>query len=235
MHGNVMTDEGIEKLIENDVTLVPTLLLLANLADWPQLTGAPYPQYHGARRMLEKSVDSLHRAREAGVKFAMGTDSGFAVTPYGEWHARELELLRVYAGLSNMEAILAATANGAKMLNLEGKLGKLLPGYLADVIVVKGNPARDLHVLVDKRNVEIVIKDGVVQEFPDDLDMVRYHHDRDPLIYSQTELTYDMVTGDNPEKPYSVLPWSMSDGLEIAHEIDRSQQALVPEDGAVHD
>ena len=235
MHGNVMTDEGIEKLIENDVTLVPTLLLLANLADWPELTGAPYPQYHGARRMLEKSVDSLHRAREAGVKFAMGTDSGFAVTPYGEWHARELELLRVYAGLSNMEAILAATANGAKMLNLEGKLGKLLPGYLADVIVVKGNPAQDLHVLVDKRNVEIVIKDGVVQEFPDDLDMVRYHHDRDPLIYSQTELTYDMVTGDNPEKPYSVLPWSMSDGLEIAHEIDRSQQALVPEDGAVHD
>jgi imidazolonepropionase-like amidohydrolase len=236
MHGNIMTDESIEKLVESGTTLVPTLLLLANLADWPELTGAPFGQWDGCRRMLEKTVSSLHRAHEAGVPFAMGTDSGFAITPYGEWHARELELLTVYSGMSNMEAIVAGTANGAKMMNLEGKLGKLLPGWLADVIIVNGNPLENLHVLVDKRNVETVIKDGVVQEFPDDLDLVRYHNDRDPLIYSQTELTYDMVTGENPDKPYNVLPWSMRDAREVVHEFDRAQKAVVvPEDGMRHD
>lgn len=235
MHGNIMTDESVDKLVGHGTTLVPTLLLLANLADWPDVTGAPFGQWDGCRRMLDKSVDSLHRAHAAGVTFAMGTDSGFAITPYGEWHARELELLTVYAGLSNMEAIVAGTANGAKMLDLEGKLGKLLPGWLADVIIVNGDPLDNIHVLVDKRNIETVIKDGVVQEFPDDLDMIRYHNDRDPLIYSQTELTYDMVAGGNPDKPYNVLPWSLQDARELVHEVGVRQSSVVAEDGAIHD
>jgi imidazolonepropionase-like amidohydrolase len=235
MHGNVMTDEVIAKLAETQTPLVPTLLLLANLADWPELAGVPFGQWDGCRRMLEKTADSLHRAREAGVTFAMGTDTGFAVTPYGEWHARELELLVTYAGLSPMEAILAGTANGAAMMNLEGQVGRLVPGYLADIIVVDGDPLADLHVLVDKRNIQVVIKGGQVQEFPDDLDAVRYHNDRDPLIYSQTELTYDMVTGENPDKPYSVLPWSLSDARDVVRDVTRKQADLVPDDGSVHD
>jgi hypothetical protein len=81
----------------------------------------------------------------------------------------------------------------------------------------------------------VVIKDGQVQEFPDDLDAVRYHNDRDPLIYSQTELTYDMVTGENPDKPYSVLPWSLSDARDVVRDVTRKQADLVPDDGSVHD
>jgi imidazolonepropionase-like amidohydrolase len=234
MHGNVMTDDVIEKLAERQIPLAPTLLLLANLADWPELTGAPRGQWDGCRRMLEKSADTLHRAYEAGVKFAMGTDTGFAVTPYGEWHARELELLQIYAGLSPMEAIIAGTANGANMVGLDGQLGQLVPGYLADIIVVDGDPLRNLHVLVDKRNIRVVIKDGEIQEFPTDLDMARYHNDRDPLIYSQTELTYDMVTGGNPDKPYSVLPWTLSDSRDVVRDITRMQEDLAT-DGPVHD
>jgi imidazolonepropionase-like amidohydrolase len=235
MHGNVMTDEVIEKLAESQTPLAPTLLLLANLADWPELTGAPFGQWDGCRRMLEKTADTLHRAHQAGVRFAMGTDTGFAVTPYGEWHARELELLNIYAGLSPMEAVIAGTANGAAMVGLEGQVGQLRPGYLADIIVVNGDPLQDLHVLVDKRNVEIVIKDGEVQKFPQGLDMVRYHNDRDPLVYSQTELTYHMVTGENPQKPYSVLPWTLSDSRDVVRDVTRLQEDLVPDDGARHD
>ena len=234
MHGNVMTDEVIAKLAESQTPLAPTLLLLANLADWPELTGAPYGQWDGCRRMLGKTADTLHRAHEAGVKFAMGTDTGFAVTPYGEWHARELELLRIYAGLTPMEAIMAGTVNGAAMVGLEGQVGQLEPGYLADIIVVNGDPLVNLRVLVDKRNIEVVIKDGEVQQFPDNLDMVRYHNDRDPLVYSQTELTYDMVSGRNPDKPYSVLPWTLSDARDVVRDVMRKQD-LVAEDGVVHD
>lgn len=224
MHGNIMTDETIEKLAESRIPLAPTLLLLANIADWPELTGSPEGMTLGCRKMLEKTHDSLHRAREAGVVFAMGTDTGFAVTPYGEWHARELELLQLYAGLTPMESLIAGTANGALSMNLEGQVGKLVEGYLADVIVVSGNPLQDMRALYDKRNVKVVIKDGEVQSFPDDLDTVRYHNDRDPLIYSQTELTFDMVSGDNPDKPYSVLPWSLSDSRDVVADIRRREK-----------
>jgi hypothetical protein len=134
-----------------------------------------------------------------------------------------------------MEAIIAGTSNGAAMVGLEGEVGQLSPGYLADIIVVDGDPLANLHVLVDKRNIQVVIKDGVVQEFPSDIDTVRYHNDRDPLIYSQTELTYDMVSGDNPDRPYSVLPWSLSESRDIVRDITRHQEDLVPDDGAMHD
>lgn len=224
MHGNIMTDETIEKLAASRIPLAPTLLLLANIADWPELTGSPEGMTTGCRKMLEKTHDSLHRAHEAGVVFAMGTDTGFAVTPYGEWHARELELLQVYAGLTAMEALMAGTANGAMAMNLDGQVGQIVEGFLADVIVVDGNPLDNMRVLYDKRNVHVVIKDGEIQSFPDDLDMIRYHNDRDPHIYSQTELTYDMVAGDNPDKPFSVLPWSLEDSRDVVADVRRREK-----------
>lgn len=224
MHGNIMTDETIEKLAESRTPLAPTLLLLANIADWPSLTGSPEGMVSGCQRMLEKTHDSLHRAKEAGVIFAMGTDTGFAITPYGEWHAREMELLQIYAGLSPMESLIAGTANGAKSMKLEGQVGQLVEGYLADVIVVDGNPLESMRALYDKRNIKVVIKDGEIQSFPPDLDMIRYHNDRDPLIYSQTELTFDMVAGDNPEKPYSIFPWSLRDGRDVVADVQRREK-----------
>ncbi len=81
----------------------------------------------------------------------MGTDSGFSVTPYGEWHARELELLMTYAGLSSLEAIQAGTQNGATMLDLEGKVGVVAEGMIADMIVVDGDPVEDINVLQDRQ------------------------------------------------------------------------------------
>jgi len=89
MHGNVMTDQTIAELAESRIPLVPTLLLLANIGDYGHLAGAPQQASDNCRRMLDKTADSLHRAHAAGVTMVVGTDTGFATTPYGEWHARE--------------------------------------------------------------------------------------------------------------------------------------------------
>jgi len=105
MHGNKMTDATIGKLAESRIPLVPTLLLLANVADWGDRIGAPQRAIDGCKRMLDATAPTLHKAHEAGVKFLLGTDTGFATTPYGEWHAREMQLLVDYAGLSRLEAI----------------------------------------------------------------------------------------------------------------------------------
>ncbi|GAA1142241.1 amidohydrolase family protein [Nocardioides aquiterrae] len=194
MHGNVMTDDTIGRLAESRIPLVPTLLLLANVVDYGHLVGVPGPLYDAMRRLLDDTADTLHRAHDAGVTFALGTDSGFSLTMYGEWHARELELLMTYAGLSPMEAVQAGTRNGAKMLGLDGEVGVLTPGAIADVIVVDGDPLADITVLQDKRRIEVVVKGGVRQVFDEEQIERRWPHHRG-LGYSVGDLTYDLVHG----------------------------------------
>lgn len=194
MHGNRMTDDVIERLAERGTPLIPTLLLLGNIADWGHLAGTPVAVRDGMSRALEHTGDSLHRAREAGVEFAMGTDSGFAVTAYGEWHARELELLMTYAGLTEMEAVQSATRNAAVTLGLEGEVGTVEVGKIADLIVVNGDPLRDIRVLQDKQRIIHVVQAGHVVEFDEEALAKRWPHERDQT-YSTRDLTYDFVHG----------------------------------------
>lgn len=198
MHGNVMSDETISRLAESGTPLVPTLLLLANIVDFGAKVGAPAPMRDGMARMLDQTGDSLHRAHQAGVKMVMGTDTGFSVAPYGEWHARELQLLMDYAGLSALEAIQAGTQHGALMLGLDGQVGVIAPGMLADVIVVDGDPVADITVLQDKRRITTVIKGGVVQVFDETALERRWPHERGQT-YSVTDLTYGLVYGNDSD------------------------------------
>ena len=68
----------------------------------------------------------------------------------------------VQAGLTPMEAILAATKNGAEALGLDAQLGTVELGKLADLLVVKQNPLTDITTLQDKKNVQFVIKNGEI-------------------------------------------------------------------------
>ena len=194
MHGNIMTDETIEHLAASGTPLVPTLLLLANVGDWGHLVGAPAPMRDGMKSMLDRSGDALHRAHQAGVKMALGTDSGFSVTPYGVWHARELELLMTYAGLSSLEAIQAGTSHGALMLGLDGQIGVIAEGMIADLIIVDGDPVADITVLQRRECIQTVISDGAIVEFDEEQIARSWPHDRG-ITYSVTDLTYDVVHG----------------------------------------
>jgi adenine deaminase len=125
------------------------------------------------------------------VVFAFGTDSGFALTPYGEWHARELELLMDYAGLSAQEAIAAGTTNAARTVGLEGEIGTLEPGMLGDLILVNGDPLQDIRVLQDRKNIEAVFVGGEQVTF-DGSEELAWANDRS-LVYSTSTLTYEGV------------------------------------------
>jgi imidazolonepropionase-like amidohydrolase len=195
MHGNIMSDETVASLAESGIPLIPTLLLLANVADWGPLVGTPEPMRDGMKAMLDRTGDALHRAHAAGVTFALGTDSGFSLTPYGVWHARELELLMTYAGLSALEAIQAGTSNGALMLGLDGQLGVVAPGMIADLIVVNGDPVADIRVLQRRSAIETVIQDGRVVVFDEERVARPWPHERG-IGYSVGDLTYEVVYGD---------------------------------------
>ncbi|OLF71821.1 hypothetical protein AWH62_11845 [Maricaulis sp. W15] len=116
---------------------------------------AQYP-HDDRTRMQAFYVEVTGALHEAGVPLTVGTDSGVMVTPHGVSTVREMEIL-VDAGLTPMEAIRAATLNGAQALGLEGEVGCLAPGCAADLILLNGDPAQDIARLYE---IEAVMRDG---------------------------------------------------------------------------
>lgn len=195
MHGELMTDEVIERLAASGIPLCPTLTLPANTADYGERVGAsPRRVYHYARHM-ERSAPVLQKARKAGVTFMAGTDSGFSLTPYGHWHARELELLVDYVGFTPLEAIRAATSTAARALNLAGELGTVAPGKLADLLVVDGDPVRDIKVLQDRSRLTAVIKDGRPVDLSGPWPERTVWPSERTQVVSAEDLTYESVYG----------------------------------------
>ena len=105
----------------------------------------------------------LKRAFDAGVPLLCGTESGFSITPYGDWHYRELEVFVKDLGLTSLEAIKAATSDNAFSLRLEGETGAIAAGRLADIIVVDGDPVSDVTVLGEIEKIKQVYVGGVAQ------------------------------------------------------------------------
>jgi len=155
-----MTDEVLDLLVQSGIPLCPTLTLVANTAQWGERVGASPRRCYFYAKHLEKAAETLTKARKAGVPFMAGTDSGFAITPYGHWHARELELLVDYVGFTPLEAISIGTRNNARALNLAGELGTIEVGKLADLLVLDGDPVRNIRVLQDRSRLRAVYKDG---------------------------------------------------------------------------
>src|SRR4029453_16431426 len=84
----------------------------------------------------------------------------FAVTPYGEWHARELELFVEYLGFTPAEALRCATSVSAHMMPRGQTLGALEAGRRADFIFVDGSPLEDIRVLQDRSRIKAVFIGG---------------------------------------------------------------------------
>jgi imidazolonepropionase-like amidohydrolase len=208
MHGNQMTQETVDLLAETQIPLVPTILLLEIWAVYGPSIGSPRPIVEGCRRMLERTKESLHMAHEAGVKFVMGTDTGFAMTPYGEWHAKELELLMKYAGMTELEAIQAATYNAGITLSLEGEVGAVAPGMLADLLVVDGDPSEDITVLQDRARIEEIIVDGEIMDVDRQLETWPNHSS---FTYTNRYLTQEVARGmDNGSAPLPPVSTSIN-------------------------
>lgn len=160
-HASFMSDEDLEAVVRAGTPICPTWTLVANIAEWGAEFGTPPALRDEFRRELDIAVKVMRRALEAGVTLLVGTDAGFAATPYGEWHARELELFVRYLDLSPMEAIVAATRNNALTLRNGAEVGTLEVGKLADVLVVDGDPLQDVGILADRRRLALILKGGV--------------------------------------------------------------------------
>lgn len=160
LHATYMDEEALEHVIDAKTLLVPTLTFQANLADYGEKIGASPELIDIFKREIAESSRMLRRAYEAGVPFLTGSESGFALTPYGEWHHRELEVFVDHLGMSPLEAITCATKNGARALKLEEQVGTLEPGRLADFIIVNGAPDKNVSDLAREGAIEAVFIGG---------------------------------------------------------------------------
>jgi imidazolonepropionase-like amidohydrolase len=155
-HGMYMDDAAIEAMAENDVYLVSTLSVMHRLNEHPDV-----PQYYrtNTNEAIEHHMSKLPDAVDAGVPLAMGTDAGAPTYAHGG-NADELAYL-VESGLSPADVIEIATRQSAELLEFND-LGVLEPGYKADCIAVRGDPTRDIEVLTDPENVQLVVSRGTV-------------------------------------------------------------------------
>ena len=157
-HGIFLDDEAIGLLLEKKATLVPTLSAPFNIMEKGEKSGIPAFIIEKTRKVKDAHVDSIKKAYKAGVTIASGADAGTPFNGHGE-NLRELELL-VRIGLSPMEAIVSATRVASETLGLGSRLGTIEPGKLADLIVVEGDPVKDIAVLQRKEQIVVVMKDG---------------------------------------------------------------------------
>ena len=157
-HGVYLNDELIDLMLEKDVYLVPTLVAPVAVVEFAKDHPDILPPMMAAKAVgvIEAHQRSFRRAVEAGVKVAMGTDSG--VGKHGE-NGRELVLM-AENGMTPMQAIVASTANAAQLLHLDKHLGTLEVGKLADVVVVDGDVLEDISKIADPGNVKLVLKGG---------------------------------------------------------------------------
>lgn len=157
-HGIFLDDEAIELMKEHGTYLVPTLLAPVAVLELAKETGMPDSAVQKSKEVIEIHKASFTKAYKAGVKIAMGTDAG--VMPHGT-NLRELALM-TEAGMTPMESIVATTKTAAECLGWEDKVGTLEVGKLADIVVVKENPLKDIASLADNNNIQLVIKDGKI-------------------------------------------------------------------------
>lgn len=119
----------------------------------------------GYHRELEVAIETLKKMHKRGIRILPGGDYGFAWVPHGT-NAKDLEYFVKYLGFSPMEAIVSATKYGGAIMMKPDELGEIKDGYLADLLLVDGDPVSNISVLQDTNRLLAIMKDGVFHKAP---------------------------------------------------------------------
>ena len=160
IHASYMRPEDIGVVRDAGTPICPTFTFTANIVEWGKDVGVDPNYIEVKKRELDALTDIHAKARDAGIPLLAGSESGFSVTPYGDWHTRELELFVDAIGMSPMEAIKSATSRNAAAFGWKGEVGTLEKGARADILIVDGDPLADIGVLTDPKRISTVLRDG---------------------------------------------------------------------------
>ena len=144
-HGTYLDEAAAREMVKNGTVLIPTLMAFKGVTE--RLGQGIYTPVveDKIRAVADVAQTFMGKARNWGVPIAFGTDAG--VFEHGR-NAGEFALMRAQ-GMTNREALASATTMAARVLEMENEIGRLAPGYSADIIAVDGDPLADVTVLED--------------------------------------------------------------------------------------
>ena len=117
----------------------------------------------GYKRELEVAAQTLSKMHKRGIRILPGGDYGFAWMPHGT-NANDLQYFVDYIGMTPTEALVAATKLGGQIMMRPDELGLLREGFIADLVLVDGNPLENLSILTNPDRIALVMKDGVIHK-----------------------------------------------------------------------
>lgn len=154
-HANLINQEVAAAVSEADAFVVPTLVTYDSLGRYGHQTGAPDTMLEKLDEVAAKGLDAVRICRAAGVKLGFGTDL------LGELHKFQRQEILLRSKVETPFQILnSATAVNAELMGLDGKIGSIHEGALADFLVLNANPLQNLGSLVDGKAIEGVYKGG---------------------------------------------------------------------------
>ncbi len=168
-HANHLDGECIAAMLETGSALCPTMTQPKNVIEFtqPHEPAGQKGRPAAARREYEIGCGNWKKARAAGVPMMTGTDTGFAVTPYGEWNARELELFVDDLGFTPAAALRAATEVNARFMTQGNRIGVLEPGRAADFVALEFSPLANIGLLQDRSRIRAVHIAGAEIRIPE--------------------------------------------------------------------
>lgn len=155
-HAIELDDATLALMAKQGTIYVPTIDHNRYYADFRADYGYTDDQARGLDQYRAKNLETARRAFKAGVKFAMGSDAVHMM--FGQ-NTRELGHY-VLAGMTSVQALATATVNGAEMLGMADRIGRVAPGYFADIVAVEGDPRTSIDVVLT--GVRWVMKGGKV-------------------------------------------------------------------------
>ena len=174
-HCTYADQEAIEMLAErkHEIFVGPTLGIVQATLD-----AAPPPHVDMSHMKADAAVVLQHQQKlgpelkKRGVRLLPGGDYGFPFNPNGR-NARDLELFVRYLGFTPTEALVAATKLGGEIMGMENELGQIKPGFLADLLLVSGDPTQNVAILQDKQNLRAIMKDGKFHKAPAAIGLIK--------------------------------------------------------------
>jgi imidazolonepropionase-like amidohydrolase len=154
-HGSLLDDEGIAMMVARGTWLVADIYNGDYIREIGRRDGWPEETLRKNDETTETQRAAFRKAVAAGVKIGYGTDSG--VYPHGG-NGQQFRYMVRY-GMTPMQAIQSATIEAARLMRWDDRVGSITVGKFADLVVVRGDPLRDITAL---ERVDLVIKGGTV-------------------------------------------------------------------------
>jgi imidazolonepropionase-like amidohydrolase len=169
-HASFIDDEALDMLEEarDRCFVAPGIAILYAMLNEAEAYGVTRERatQMGYQIEWDTALESLKKMHKRGVRILPGGDYGFAFTPHCQ-NARDLEFFVKYLGFTPMEAIRSATQFGGQIMMRPNDLGQVKEGYLADLLLVDGDPLANLAILRDPKRLLAVMKDGVFAKAPE--------------------------------------------------------------------